>query len=390
MSKNNRKSGEEMHLYVGVDKHKATFSAAHINIGACTALLITPGTLCMLMSWSPDYYRDVRPLADNKVTIWDNNGWAVRASSKKSEILLWVSPYYLKCGSGCSYFLREASTWQTMAICIPKPSSIDAPMVDNDFVADGWYPSDLRNGSDLKVISTKKAVEWKIGSSSIICEPPDWTIHHRSERVDLELLVHTDFPPIELRKGSEPGADYKWYMASANVAGQARIFEEKMDIEGFAHHERHTHMKEGFNPADNKQGKGIWWIAIDMGGDRVFVQLRPSLHIAKAWVLTSGKLEEVEGEQKIFLKEGRMWTDPRSMLSVPSNWTLEIKFPAKTIRANIWAQARSYYLWSYLRDSYMLLYWWLAHGIVQVKGTKIRRTESAKCIVHSNRIFMKR
>jgi hypothetical protein len=333
-------------------------------------------------------FEDVRPKAPPGLTIWDNNGWAIRAYGGDREVLLWLSPYYLRGGRSSPYVVDEASTWQTVLVTAKRGLR---RMRANEFIADGWYMSDLRPAEALRIRREAGAVIWELDGSKITCSPPTWLIDHRRPGLEVQLAVTGTSPPIRIERGTEPGADYRWHMLQGRVTGFLRLGRRLLRLRGFAHHERHTHLSESYDPARNKKGEGIWWLAAFSKLAHVFIQARPSLGVYRAWVSRGRQMVQVKGASRISFEATEKWLDPASQVLVPCSWRVRIKDKVVHVDMTMSSTARAYYLWSYLTNSYTLAYWWLTIGEGQIKvGAQGPGHTKFRGFAHLNRVFLSR
>ena len=119
--------------------------------------------------------------------------------------------------------------------------------------------------------------------------------------------------------------------------------------------------------------------------------MRPSMGIANAWIIKGGRSEEIHGPDRIKFEQTRHWHDQRSHLLVPSGWKLTIDMEGGVLNSSIWAQARAYYVWGYLKNAYHLLYWWLANGRLTFRSSSGQVNELlTHNFVHSNRVFVEK
>jgi hypothetical protein len=346
----------------------------------------------LLLTLTKDDFADIRPHLRPDMNVWDNNGWAIRARNNERDSLVWASPYLIQSPPAGSFNVRDACSWQTMIVDVPAPRSIDAEMADNNFESEGWFSGDLRPGSDLKIVTSEKGeAMWSVGSSSISCAPPKWRIRTATPSTRVDIDIHTAYPSLKIDASSDLGAGKYWH----TVMGDAELKLARHDgeelLKGFAFHERHTHADPAFNPSDIQRGEGIWWITAADPSFRVFVLMRPSMGTANAWIINGTRSEEIHGPDRIKLEQTRQWLDPRNRLLVPSGWKLTVEMEAGSVTAWIWAQARAYYVWGYLRNAYHLLYWWLANGKLAFRNGSGGSTEFlTQNFVHSNRVFVEK
>ncbi|MHB2036895.1 MAG: hypothetical protein ACYCPW_09185 [Nitrososphaerales archaeon] len=340
-----------------------------------------------------DDFADIRPFLEPNVTAWDNNGWGIRAGNGRRETLVWASPYLLRSPSTGAYSLRDACTWQTMIVDIKRPKSIDAEMADNDFESMGWFGGDIQPSSNLKIKSRgKKEIVWSIGSSYITCSPPDWKIRTATAQTKVDVDIHTPYPSRKIDGSMDVGAGRHWHTVIANANLTLASNDRQSSMDGYACHERHTHADKSFNPSNIQRGEGIWWFTAGHPSFKLFLLMRPSMEIANGWLITKDGSEEIHGMDKIVVKHMRQWRDPKNLLFVPSAWELSIKTDSGLLTAKIWAQARAYYLWGYLKSAYNLLYWWLASGCVRYTDKRSGKLQEfvTRNFVHSNRVFVER
>lgn len=347
----------------------------------------------MFVTLTKDDFGDVRPFLKRNLCVWDNNGWALRAWNEERDTLVWVSPYLIRSPTTGPFTVRDACTWQTMIVDVPAPRSVDAEMVDNDFESEGWFSGDLRSGSDLKIVTRNRGrVVWSIGSSAISCAPPKWVVNARTRSTRVHADIETTYPSRKIDSSSDVGAGRYWHtvMGDAELRLAAKRGGETL-LKGYAFHERHTHAASAFNPSDIQRGEGIWWFTAGHPSLRMFILMRPSMSIANAWVISEVGSEVIQGTKHVRVEQTRQWYDPRSKLLVPTGWKLTIETDDSSVTAWIWAQARAYYVWSYLRNAYHLLYWWLANGKLTYRSRSGQSKELVtRNIVHSNRVFLEK
>ena len=87
----------------------------------------------------------------------------------------------------------------------------------------------------------------------------------------------------------------------------------------------------------------------------------------------------------------RTWLDPATNMVVGQAWTIDIEHEGGSIRLELQAKARAYYMWNFLSKGSTMLYWWLATATATITdrdGTT--RLVDIPAEAHLNRAFYRR
>lgn len=334
-------------------------------------------------------YRDHRPLALAAGDLWENHGWMVWGSTEEEHVLLWVSPYRLVSRPDGPFAVRDAALSQTLFLTAPKAEG--HVLGDNSFVQRGWSPADHLPADSLRVDIDPSHATWTIGKREFVATPPDWRVVGEHGGVDVDLDLSAVAPAFWFtdRRQRVEEIEERWFVQCASAQGRILAGDRAINIDGQGCHERHVHCGRRYDPSRLLSARGVTWHSGGRGDIQVLVFTRPSLGLNwSRLILPEGVVDFSEGHI-CSVSEVAFWTDPRSRLSVPSSWDVEITGPAGALSIRARALSRAYYLWPQLSRGATVLYWWLAEADIRYELTDGRSGElkNVTYVVHDNRLL---
>lgn len=294
---------------------------------------------------------------------WENNGFCIRVSDGEHEFLLWLAFYILRGTPAGRFAVGDVRVDQAIAVHGAFPASERAAMNDTPFAATGVHWSEYRAPAELRCALEGDAAVWQLGGRRHECAPPRWRIAGSAGRlvVDLELEALAPvswFSEFELIEGFE---------TLARVEGTIATGGRTYVVRGVAQHEKvHTAV-----PIQRRDGAGFATLPVDQrhiwhvgaGRELAFSVLanQPGerAEVANGQLVVRGR-QLGFGRDALRVDETALWHDPRSGVTVPAGWRIEVDLADGLLELDVTAYARAYYLWDYLRGSTSLLYWLLA------------------------------
>lgn len=335
-----------------------------------------------------DDYRDHRDLALATGDLWENNGWMVWSSTPDEHVLLWASPYRLISRPDGPFGVRDVALSQTLLLTAPRDAT---ELTDTPFIEQGWSLADALEPERLAVENDGGSAVWAVGDRRFVADPPEWAVRgaHAGVDLDVELTAmapafwFTD-PAVSVEESQE-----RWFVQCASARGTIVSGGRTIEVDGQGCHERHVHCGRRYDPARLLSARGVTWHSGGRGDVQILVFTRPSL--GRNWsrlILADGVVDLAEGHE-CRVEETAMWVDPRSRLSVPSAWTVEIEGPSGSVTVSARALARAYYLWPQLAHGATVLYWWLGEADIgySLADGRSGTLERVPYVVHDNRVL---
>jgi hypothetical protein len=336
-------------------------------------------------------YRDYRSIVGPQRQLWENNGWSVRGRDAGTDYLLWVSPYVVQGLPSASYRPGRFAVNQTLLITHDVESANE--LVDNDFLAVGWDPSEYLSWDDLQVTTDDSANRWRLGGRTMTAAPSEWRIEGEHAGVRTELSIAAKSDPMwftDPAEGLDVRAD-RWWIANGEVTGSIESPGRTLDVSR-AHgvHERHIHCGLTHDPVKLLAGAGIVWFTVTSPELSGYVMARPSRGSSWAQFDVHGRTVEIV-DDGIKCTTTRTWQDPATGMVVGQSWVIEVEYEGGVITLEIQAKARAYYMWNFLAGGSTMLYWWLATSNATIsERSGVTRLSGIPAEAHLNRTFYER
>jgi hypothetical protein len=332
--------------------------------------------------------------------LWENHGWCVRvASDDGHEFLLWLAFYILRGRPGGRFAVGDVRVAQTVVIhgefpTMGSESATDAPaLADTPFSASGVHWSEYLPPDGLGVEQTDDMVTWSMAGGVHESSPPNWRVAGLCGGITVDLEFRA-VSPVSWFDGFQLLNGYEVLAATAGTIKTPDGI--SYQVNGIGQHEK-VHTTHPIQRSDHagfatlpEERRHMW----HAGGDSRLAFSMLANQPGEDASRLNGQVV-VDGRQLHFMRkdvtfvETSSWADPRSGVTVPGGWDIEVTLPAGTLRLTVTAYARAYYLWDYVRGSTSLLYWFLADAEVIWSGpgtdTIHRRIPYA---AHTNRPFL--
>lgn len=337
-----------------------------------------------------DEYLDYRDTVRPDQQLWENNGWSIRGADGTQDYLFWASPYFIQGIPGGHYLPGRLALDQTLLITHP----LDAPdeLTDNDFVAVGWDPVDVRDWTSASVERADDVVTWDLGSRTYRAARDFWRVSGDGDGVSCDLVIRPAAAPMWFtdpqRSIAETGN--RWWIANGRADGWLRTGDASIEVDAHGVHERHIHLGTAHDPVRLLDGGGVAWFTAAGEDVNCAVLSRPSYGANWAQLVIDGEAVEARDASVQAVTEST-WHDPASGMLVGQAWRLRIEHAAGAVELAIRARARAYYTWNFLAEGSTVLYWWLCTADAVITGPGPRRTVTGLAAeTHLNRTFARR
>jgi len=326
-----------------------------------------------------------------EMDLWENHGFLLRAEATDgTDVTLWTSPYIVKRGPR-SYYASEMDILQTVLVATSYTPAEKQVMHDNDFVAVGWCPADYLPRGTVAADRSDERVLWKILGREYEDAPPHWAARGEHGGVDLDLRFEGYVPSFTVYPHDRFADDgIAWYEAYLRANGSIVHDGRRLDVEGYACHERVIVTRD--HEPQKMRGHGLNWHHLFADRVQSWIMTSPSAGEGLAYVVVDGTTHKVEGPERVRIEDAGHWVDPRSWMRVPYRWRVVVETDGGVLDLHAGAYARAYYPWTPFRDTVNVLYWMSA----EATGT-FTRTDGevvpfavAKYMAHSNRVLSER
>lgn len=305
-------------------------------------------------------HRDIIEAEDE---LWENNGWLFRGSDGDHEFMVWSALYWFKGAPGGQFAVDEVCFPQTIFIEGEYPEADRTVMHDNDFLIAGTHFSEYLTPHEVSTSSGEEETRWAIADREHVSRPPTWAVVGEQAGVELELEYEATGPAYWVDQTLK---QIDGYQATARGSGTIRLDDAVYHPEGYGQHEKFYFINP--NKMQDVYGRGDW-----IGGDwwrwhvgfqddvQVFVTIYPESEKAIGRVIVNGETYNFDYEQITF-HDIAYWNDPRSGITIPVEWHINMRSEDAIIDYTANAYARAYYLWDYLNEGIQVLYWQIASG----------------------------
>jgi hypothetical protein len=326
-----------------------------------------------------------------EMDLWENHGFLMRAETADgTDVTLWTSPYIVKRGPH-SYYASEMDILQTMLIVTRYSAEEKLEMHDNDFVAAGWCAADYLPRGTISADHNDERVLWKVLGREYEDAPPNWAVRGEHGGVDLNLGFEGYVPSFNVYPHERFAQDgIAWYEAYLKAAGTIEHDGAKLDLQGFACHERVIVTRD--HEPQKMLGHGLNWQHLFDDRVQSWIMTSPSAGEGLAYVVVDGETFRVDGPERVRIEDTGHWVDPRTWMRVPYQWHVTVETDGGVLELDAGAYARAYYPWTPFRETVNILYWMSAEAtgtFTRTDGTVIEFA-GAKYMGHSNRVIFER
>jgi len=245
-----------------------------------------------------------------------------------------------------------------MFLAVPK--KLRGHMNDTDYICQGFSPADYGKDTELKVSSTASQVVWKYRGSEFICRPPYWTAKGKDGDLSYDLKITGTAPTSyyigDFKKFPKeiPVADFDQF---TTCTGTIKAGQKTYPIaKGFGGHEHCVSvmaMGQVFNQRATEQ-QMLWFVG---GGD-------PLQFFCFSWgahrygrIMVGGQCLSY-GDNDVTIHTLEHWKDPRSLVTMPCRWHVNMRSPKAIVDVEAVASGRINRIWA-MRFGYLLDTWFL-------------------------------
>lgn len=327
--------------------------------------------------------------------LWENHGWCVRVRGGGSEFMLWIAFYILRGHPEGRFTVDDVRVAQAVSVHCPSPAAGEQRMQDNPFAVSGVNHSEFLPHSELQVELGGTRSAWALAGRLHENEPPVWRVAGPCGPLEVDLRFDAIAPASWFR-------DFELidgYEVLARVTGTIATPEHgPVEVEGVGQHEKvHTAV-----PIQRRDGAG--WLTLEegerhmwhCGGDQTLAfsmlanQPGERADLCNGQVVIAGRQLHF-GRDDVEFREIADWVDPRSGVTIPVGWRIDVRLPEGSLALDVAGYARAYYLWDYLKGSTSLLYWVMADATfawspaAAGEESQLRRVPY---VAHTNRPFL--
>jgi hypothetical protein len=322
------------------------------------------------------------PFGKGTEELWENNGWFFRGTGRDEEFLIWNATYLMKGNQQWFSFDGAHSFNQTLIIHGHFSAEERSKMHDNDFVVEGVHNPYLE-ARELCIRTHGSYSSWRLRHRTIEGRYPRYRVQEKRGNPRVSLSYEATSPPISLDGCTKKLTGFQ---ILGKASGTVLISRRRYRVKGFGLYEKTRIL--GPTPLSAQDRYRMVYQTGFTSQVQISLQLNP-LSPTKE---TSLVCLFFEGEPSDFsrgtvdLQELAYWYDPRAGFYVPCSWHLFMESARMTVDLYVVAYARGYYLWDYLQNGFMLLYWMMAdaNGIIKRRGKPPLQIEDMKYVAASD------
>lgn len=293
--------------------------------------------------------------------LWENHGWLFRGSDGDHEFMLWAALYLIRGAPGGQFAVDDVCFPQTIFIHGDYPPEERDEMHDNDFVVAGTHFHEYQEMNEMVVEESAEETRWRIGSREHISRPPTWRVNGTQAGVNVGLTFEATGPAFW---ADEEYDQINGFEVTARSNGTISVDGETYHPNGFGQHEKFHFidpdmLRDAYGRGDWKGGEWWRWHTGFQDDVQVFLSFEPVSENALGRVLVDGETYSFDYEQ-IDFTDVTYWDDPRSGISIPVEWHVNMRSEVAVIDYTAQAYARAYYIWDYMTTGYNSLYWQMA------------------------------
>lgn len=293
--------------------------------------------------------------------LWENHGWLFRGADDDHEFMLWDALYLIKGAPDGQFAVDEVCFPQTIFIHGEYPPDERDQMHDNDFTVAGTHFHEYSSLEAMVTEESEEEVRWCIGDREHVSRPPEW--HNTGEQagVDIDLSYEAAGPAFWAGEDLE---QINGFEQSATGSGTITVDGEIYHPEGYGQHEKFYFvdpdmLEDSFGRGDWIGGEWWRWHTGFQEDIQVFLTIEPNSESAIGRVLVEGDVYNF-GYDDVTFHDVRYWDDPRSGITIPVEWHVNMRSAEAVVDFTASAYARAYYVWDYMTTGYNVLYWQMA------------------------------